>query len=207
MIRTGNRVFDSLLCSDAVITLRCADQFWVSELIWRLMARNASGGVLYMHWADYHERYWSFDYERFMRICGTDGRLALRNVHVLRAFSKDGNANEANWEIPGDYGLIVLDSLRELYGGSDARKAPGAGKGLTHAIGRFVQLCIRKRATGFIIERGLGRLDNYLAHVSSVIIEVEVSRDVVVRVLKHPWLADPVFVYPRDRQYRLTGWL
>ncbi|MFH0884148.1 MAG: hypothetical protein V1861_00375 [Candidatus Micrarchaeota archaeon] len=199
MIRTGNRVFDSLLCSDAIITLRCADSIWLSEMIWRLMARNATDGVLYLQWTDYHKRYWSFDYERFFRICGADARDAMRNVHVLRAFTKDNNDVAANWDVPGEYKLIVLDSLSELYVDST--------HGITHAIGKFVQLCIRKRATGVILDRRTGYLHEYLSQVSSVIIDVGVSRDITVKVLKHPCLPDPVFCYPRDRQYRLSGWL
>lgn len=210
MIRTGNRVFDSLLCSDAIITLRCADSTWLSEMVWRLMARNAAGGVLYLQWSDYHERYWSFDYERFVRVCGADARMAMRNVHVLRAFTKDSNDVAANWDVPGEYKLIVLDSLSDLYVDS-ARKGMGngvdPGKGLTHAIGKFVQLCIRKRATGVVLDRRTGYLHEYLSQVSSVIIDVGVSRDITVKVLKHPCLPDPVFSYPRDRQYRLSGWL
>jgi hypothetical protein len=209
MIRTGNRVFDSLLCTDAIITLRCEDSAWLSELIWRLMARNAAGGVLYLQWTDYHKRYWSFDYGRFVRVCGADARDAMRNVHVLRAFTKDNNDVAANWDVPGDYGLIVLDSLSELYadgGGRRAGRADGGGT-LTYAIGKFVQLCIRKNATGVILDRRTGHLHEYLSQVSSVIIDIRVSRDITVKVLKHPCLADPVFTYPRDRQYRLTGWL
>lgn len=199
MIRTGNRVFDALLCEGSIATLRCSDSAWLSELLWRLMARNSGNGVLYLQWADYHERHWSFDYGRFIRLCGPDARTALRNVHVLRAFTKDNNDVAANWDVPGEYKLIVLDSLSELYADS--------GKGLTHAIGKFVQLCIRKRATGIILERRMGYLHGYLSQVSSVIIDVCVSRDITVRVLKHPCLPDPVFTYPRDRQYRLSGWL
>jgi hypothetical protein len=215
MIRTGNRVFDSLLCADSVILLRCVDSGWLSEMLWRLMARNAANGVLYMHWADYHERYWSFDYERFMRVCGADGRTALRNIHVLRAFTKDNNDVAANWDVPGAYKLVVLDSLSDLYvdnggwnGNMDGRDGGGgSGKGLTYAIGKFVQLCIRKGATGIILDRRAGHLHEYLSQVSSVIIDVQVSRDITVRVLKHPCLPDPVFRYPRDRQYRLSGWI
>jgi hypothetical protein len=190
------------------------------------MARNAAGGVLYLQWSDYHERYWSFDYERFIRVCGADARMALQNVHVLRAFTKDNNDVAANWDVPGEYKLIVLDSLSELYadsgrGGFDGGKArpdggwrAGGGNGwvdgggtLTYAIGKFVQLCIRKRATGVILDRRLGYLHEYLSQVSSVIIDVGVSRDITVRVLKHPCLPDPTFRYPRDKQYRLSGWL
>ncbi len=199
MIRTGNRVFDSLLCTDAIITLRCEDSGWLSEMVWRLMARNSESGVLYLQWTDYHKRYWSLDYERFLRVCGPSARQALKNVHVLRSFTKENNDVASNWDVPGEYGLIILDSLSELYADS--------GKGLTHAIGKFVQLCIRKRATGIILERRIGYLHGYLSQVSSVIIDVWVSREITVRVLKHPCLPDPVFRYPRDRQYRLTGWL
>ncbi len=206
MIRTGNRVFDSLLCSDAIITLRCADSAWLSEMIWRLMARNATEGVLYLQWTDYHKRYWSFDYERFVRICGADARDAMQNVHVLRAFTKDNNDVAANWDVPGEYKLIVLDSLSELYADSGRGRSDGGGT-LTYAIGKFVQLCIRKRATGIIMDRRTGYLHEYLSQVSSVIIDVGVSRDITVKVLKHPCLPDPTFCYPRDRQYRLSGWL
>jgi hypothetical protein len=199
MIRTGNRVFDSLFFSDAIITLRCADSVWLSEMVWRLMARNAADGVLYLQWSDYHKRYWSFDYERFVRVCGADARMAMHNVHVLRAFTKDNNDVAANWDVSGEYKLIVLDSLSDLYVDST--------QGITHAIGKFVQLCIRKRATGVILDRRVGYLHEYLSQVSSVIIDVGVSRDITVRVLKHPCLPDPTFRYPRDKQYRLSGWL
>lgn len=213
MIRTGNRVFDSLLCANAIITLRCEDAAWLSELLWRLMARNAEKGVLYLQWLDYHERYWSFDYERFARLCGPDARAAMKNVHVLRIFTRDNNDVASNWDVPGEYGLIVLDSLSDLYSkpaqdgfdGGPARANEGGT--LTYALGKFVQLCIRKNATGIVLDRRLGRLHEYLSQVSSVIIDVGVSRDITVRVLKHPCLPDPTFTYPRDRQYRLSRWL
>lgn len=162
------------------------------------MVRSYEPGkrILYLHWVDYHERFWTLDYDLISSIAKENkvGGGIADAIHFVRAFSKDNNRVPENWE--GIFGfdnvnLAILDSVSDLYEKSDGS--------MTYAIGKFVQFCVRRGCTGIIIDRGR-RLHTYLAHVSSVIMEL----DDEIRLLKHP--LRPRMSVPRDGQHKLVGW-
>jgi len=190
-----------------IITFRCRDG-WAFTLIANILVRNIRPGkrTLYLHWVDYHRRYWSLDYDLVLRLakeCGADTDDVSDSIHFMRAFSRDTNAVQENWErifAFRDMGMAVLDSPAELY------EDDGAGT-MTHAIGRFVQLCNRNDCPGIVLDRSRRGIHNYLAHVSSVILEIEARGDFIVDLIKHPCMADLRLDVPRDGQHKLRRWL
>ncbi|HSB47162.1 MAG TPA: hypothetical protein VLD37_04045 [Candidatus Bilamarchaeum sp.] len=200
----------ALSIGTGIVTIRCAHAQWLFDLVANMMVRNYSAGrrILYMHWVDYHERYWSFDYDRVLGIAkraGADAEGLSESVIFLRAFSRDNVEVEENWKRTaeaGKFDLIILDSVGELY----SEKKEGS-KAMTYSIGKFSQLCTRNDCVGIVLDRMGGRLHNYLAHVSSVILEIEVSREIAFTILKHPCMAESSEAFPRDGQYRLARWL
>lgn len=153
--------------------------------------------ILYLHWVDYHRRYWTLDYDLIFRLAKENGvgEEIADAVHFVRVFSKDGNRVPENWEGIFSFdnvNLAILDSASELYEESDGS--------MTYAIGKFVQYCVKRECAGIIIDRGGGRIHNYLAHISSVIIEL----DDEIRLIKHPLMAE--LRVPRNGQYKLVDW-
>ncbi len=208
-LRAGSAPIDELLCG-GITTLRCADSGWLSGLAAEILVRNHEPGrkALYLHWVDYHKRYWTLDYDRIFRLArrtGADVRAFSLDTYFVRAFSRDNNEVEENWERLRSFGrfeLLILDSISELYGERQEGSLP-----MTYSIGRFVQLCIRNDCPGVVLDHSR-RIHPYLAHVSSVIIDFEVdAQEVRASLLKHPCLPDSVISIPRDSQYRLGRWL
>lgn len=207
-VRTGYSFLDSLMgIGTGIITLRSSHQ-WLLDLVVNMMVMNHRGGrMLYLHWVDYHKRFWSIDYDFILRTAkerGADVQGISEDLHFVRAFTRDNNEVRENWEMLKSFGeldLAVLDSVGELY--EDDRE----GKPMTYAIGKFVQLCVRSNCVGIVLDRGGRRIHTYLAHVSSVIIEFDISDDIVVRLRKHPYLADVTLDVPRNGQHKLRRWL
>jgi hypothetical protein len=193
-----------------IVTIRCAHPQWLFDLSASIMARNHTAGkrMLYLSWADYHERYWTFNYDRVLSIAkkaGADTEDFSESLLIMRAFCRDNNEVEANWAALrgcGKLDLVILDSVGELY----SERKEGS-KAMTYSIGKFVQLCIRNECVGIVLDRCERPLHNYLAHVSSVIMEIGISREVSINLLKHPCMADLSEAFPRDGQYRLVRWL
>ena len=192
---TGPALLEHLMTS-GILTIRCRGD--VSRLLAEIMVRNAGKRILYLHWADYHKRFWSLDYDLIYRIAKEHGVAESigEDIHFMRAFSRDNNEVPENWDLifSCSYELIIVDSISELY---EERKQ--SSKPMTYAIGRLSQLCTKNRCSAIVIDRGR-RLHDYLAHVSSVIIELGDE----LRLLKHPFMAETSF--PSDGQYRLARW-
>jgi hypothetical protein len=192
----GRGFIDRLLVS-GIATIRTRGSYF--PFLAERMVRSYRPGkrILYFHWVDYHKRYWTLDYDLIFRIAKenrVDEGIADA-IHFVRAFSKDNNRIPENWQKILEFdnvNLAILDSVSELYSESDGS--------MTYAIGKFVQFCVKRECAGIIIDRGTGRIHNYLAHVSSVIIEL----DDEIRLIKHPLRAD--MRVPRDGQYRLVDW-
>jgi hypothetical protein len=208
-IRAGLSPVDEML-GGGITTLRCADSRWLFELACGILVRNHEPGrkALYLHWADYHKRFWTLDYDfitRQARRHGADLRTFSLDTYFVRAFSRDNNEVEENWRRLFSFArfdLIILDSVSELY----VEKGEGSLP-MTYSIGRFVQLCIRNDCPGVVLDYSK-RLHPYLAHVSSAIIEFEAGpREVSASLIKHPCMADTRISFPRDRQYSLWRWL
>jgi len=193
-----------------VITIRCDDIRWLSRLISEIISRNhfSGGRILYLHWVDYHKRYWSIDYERLIdsgKSNGADVASMLEDLVFQRSFSRDNTEVGANWDMlerDGPFSLIILDSIPDLYLDSKEGSVP-----MTYAIGRFVQLCVRNGCVGIALDRANRPVHNYLAHISNVIIEVIVGPELDISLIKHPAMADGVHLYPLRRQWTLRRWM
>ena len=179
-----------------IVTIRTRRDYF--PFLAEQMVRNYVPGkrILYLHWVDYHKRYWTLDYDMIFRLAKknhVDEGIADA-IYFVRAFSKDNNRVAENWRRILEFdkvNLAILDSVSELYEKSDGS--------MTYAIGKFVQFCVRQRCSGLIIDRGK-RIHNYLAHASSVILELGDE----ITLLKHPMRAR--MRVPRDGQYRLVEW-
>jgi hypothetical protein len=208
-----------------IITLRCEDTRWRFEFVTDLIVRNHEPGrkILYLHWVDYHKRFWTLDYDHIFRAarkCGCDPKDISNDVYFVRAFSRDNNEVEENWRrifAFGRFDMIILDSVDELYeesrrdagnrGLETGIREQGTGLPMTYSIGKFAQLCIKNDASGIILD-GSRNIHPYLGHISSIIIELSVDRtEVVARLLKHPSLPDESLILPRNNQYTLRRWL
>ena len=207
-VRTGYRFLDALMgIGTGIITLRSPHR-WLLDLMANILVMNHSGKrMLYLHWVDYHKRFWTLDYDLILRTAkenGVDVRSISEDVHFVRAFTRDHNEVPENWEMLEGFGeldLAILDSVGELY---EERQE---GKPMTYAIGKFVQLCVRNGCVGIVLDRSDRRMHTYLAHASSVIIEFDISDDIVVRLRKHPYMADVTLDVPRNGQHKLRRWL
>lgn len=209
-VRSGWPALEKLMeIGSGIVTIRCAHPQWLSALASEIVVRNYSPGkrILYLNWTDYHERFWSLDYDgiaRRARKAGVSAEELGESVFFLRAFSRDNNETEANWKILDGmrFDLVVLDSVGELY-----LERKDSSKPIAYSIGKIVQLCIRNECVCVILDRCERPLHNYLAHVSSVIMELGVSREISFSLLKHPCFAEISESFPRDGQYRLVRWL
>ena len=208
-----------------ISTLRCADMDYLFQMITRIVAKNHAPGrkTLYLHWVDYHKRFWTLDYDLIMKTAkkyGCDIRSLSDDLYIMRSFSRDNIEVEKNWKVLGDFGhfdLIILDSISELYetsrrgygsiyhGMHDAGK-PEVGLPMTYSIGRFAQLCIKNDCPGIVLDYSR-YLHPYLAEISSVIIEFDIGNEIGVRLLKHPCMAEEQLSFPRDGQYRMPRWM
>lgn len=211
IVKTGYKALDNLLFNNSIITMRCSDKHWIFDLIANIIVRNHEDGkrVLYLHWVDYHKRFWTLDYDLLLRTAKknqVNPESILNDVHFLRAFSRDNNEVKENWEKIFSFGntnLIILDSISELYGEQKEGSVP-----ITYAIGKFVQLCIRNNCTGIVLDYSDWRVHQYLAHVSTVIMELNVDCvEISVNLIKHPCMPDMHEFVPRNKQYKLGRWM
>ncbi len=203
-LRAGLSVLEPLLRGD-IITLRCDNQGWLFELAASLLVRNHSRRTLYLHWVDYHKRFWSIDYDYIARLARKEGK-DISGIYFQRAFSRDNNEVEENWRrVAGfaKFDLLILDSVSELY---EERKPDSLP--MTYSIGKFAQLCIRNDCCGIILDRSTRSIHPYLGHVSSIILQFRVDREEIgVELLKHPSMAELSMSIPRNNQYKLSRWL
>ena len=161
----GRSLIDRLMVS-GIVTIRTRENYF--PFLAERMVRSYQPGkrILYLHWVEYHKRFWTLDYDLVFRIAKENkvGQEIADAIHFVRAFSKDNNRIPENWEHIFEFdsvNLVILDSVSELYQKSDGS--------MTYAIGKFVQFCVKLGCTCIIIDQSKGRIHNYLAHISSVI--------------------------------------
>jgi hypothetical protein len=197
-----------------ISTLRCANIDYLFQMIARILAKNHEPGkkTLYLHWVDYHKRFWTLDYDLIMKTAkkyGCDTRSLADDIYFMRSFSRDNNEVEKNWKdlaAFGHFDLIILDSISELYAKNDGQPKSESSLPMTYSIGRFAQLCIKNNCPGIVLDYSR-YLHPYLAEISSVIMEFEIGNEISVKLLKHPCMADTEISFPRDGQHRLPRWI
>jgi hypothetical protein len=182
-----------------IVTLRSTrDTF---PIIADIVVRSYQPGkkILYLHWVDYHKRFWTLDYDYIFRLAKLNrvSNSIADDIFFMRAFSRDNIEVSENWKeiFSGRWEMIILDSVNELY-----EEKKEHSKTMAYAIGKFVQACTRNDCTGIIIDRSMRPIHTYLSHISSVIIEL----DDEIALLKHPFMAD--ISVPPDGQFKLVKW-
>ncbi len=200
-LKTGFRNLDDMIdIGCGIILIRSLDVPFLSRMALNILARNYKPGKksLYLHWVDYHKRYWTIDHDYLAGLakqCGVDPDALFESVYFRRTFSRDGNEIGGNWEIEVDADFIILDSLSELYCEGKNSRA------MVYSIGKFVQLCIRNECPGIILD--YSRISHpYAEQVASIILEIENG---AVSALKHPVLGE--VRADLNEQQRLWRWV
>lgn len=205
-----------------IVTLRSRELGLNGRIISNLLARNFIKGksILYLHWFDYHSRFWTLDLDHVLRIARDnkeDTEELLKNVFCIRAFSKDQIETEESWKRIFNFGkeinLVILDSVSELYEPSGNLKGylnfRASFKNQLYSIGNFRELCSRNDCMGVAFDTGKGEINPYLGEISSVVIEARVKGDYLnLRLVKHPLRESGDFsvMLFRDPQTTLLGW-
>lgn len=181
---------DYLQITPGLVTLQALDSNWLSELTRDILVQNHEPGrkMLYLQCLDYHERYWSFDFDgtaKAAKKAGTNLDQLLDDVLVVRAFSRDAVESKAFWKklmaLP-ELGLVVLDSVTELYT-EDSEKT--YSRPMLFSIGRFRELCQKNECFGVALNAS-SYLHPYLGDASAVIIRFQLGHRTFAEVLKHP---------------------
>jgi len=190
-LKTGKTALNEYLqIAPGVVTFQALDPAWLSQLALELLVNNHQPGrkMLYLQCLDYHERYWSFDFDGLSTATKkASGNLdeLLDDVLVVRAFSRDAIESKAFWkkllDLP-DLGLVILDSVTELYT-DDSQKT--YSRPMLFSIGRFRELCQKNECFGVALN-GSNYLHPYLGDLSSVIIRFQLGQRLFAEVLKHP---------------------
>jgi hypothetical protein len=214
-LRTGFRALDGLLdISSGIITLRSDRTGWLSRLAANILVRNHRPGskALYLHWVDYHRRYWTLDFDLLAAIAkniGAEPGIISDEIFFVRAFSRDNIEQEENWRMMDEFSdgvsLMILDSVSELHD-PQARKGMNQ-KTMTYALGRFTRLCLKNNCFGLILDHALRPIHPFLGEASSVVINFRFEGSIMMDLIKHPCLPDALIELPRGAQRTLRGWL
>ena len=219
-LRTGLPALDRLLdIGDGIITLRSESNGLLSWLASSIIIRNHLPGsdTLYVHWVDYHRRYWTVDLDLMVRMAkklGVDTAAIMDGVHFVRMFSRDCTEAGENWDkiygFSSDVRLAVLDSVSELYEAEDdagMRRGPDA-KGAAYSIRKFLQLCMMNSCHGLVLDSSRRSIHPYLGEVSSIVLKLFCRERLYANVLKHPcMLSSTVDLGMPDPQPSLMRWM
>lgn len=212
-MKTGIGALDSFLdIGDGIITLRASDPRLLSPLATAMLVRACRPGkrILYLHFVEYHDRYWTIDIDGIVQAAkmqGADVDNLLESVFFLRVFSRDTVEMRQNWQRIFDFGtglnLVILDSISDLY--KEPGKKDASLMSMTHAIGMFARLCAMNSCHGVVFDNSPQPIHPYLGEHSAVIIEVKGRPRFHFEVQKHPCKAECVVEI--QSQHSLARWL
>jgi len=208
------RFLDRILAYDCgIITLRARDPQFLFGLAANMIVRNHDADsktqdpepkTLYLHWVDYHRRYWTLDHDLLVKVAksvGADFASISRNLYFVRAFTRDNIEVEENWDMLAAFAentnLVILDSVSELYETDRSKRGaslPINSKTVAYAIGRFVRICMKNQCPGIVLDHAKMPIHPYLGEVSSVIVEFSSDGALVARILKHPCIRESSFI-------------
>lgn len=213
-IKTGIPALDGLLQSGGIITFRSNNSRWLSNLAANIIVRNHNPKLktLYLHWVDYHKRYWTIDADMMMEIAkreGADFNSISENLYFMRAFSRDNTENEENWkmilEFSNNLNLVLLDTLSDLYFPEKKRRV--FQKTFAYALGRFARICMKNDCPGLILDNSSLPIHSFLGDISSTIIEFRVGNGIWLDLLKHPCIQERSLRLQLGNQRTLGGWM
>lgn len=209
-LKSGIPDLDTLLSGGGIITLRSNNSTWLSHLSTNIIVRNHNPELrtLYLHFVDYHKRYWTIDADLIMKMAkrlGKDFNSISQNLYFLRAFSRDNAENEENWEMISGFAdnlnLVLLDTLSDLY--HVQKKRPIFQKTFAYMLGRFARICMKNDCPGLILDSTTTPIHPYLGEISSTIIEFHIAGRVRLDLIKHPCLGEQSFVLQLNNQRTL----
>jgi hypothetical protein len=219
-LKTGFPVLDRLMdIGSGLITLRSGWTGWLSLLAVNLLVRNhvPDKPTLYLHWVDYHRRYWTLDFDQISGLTkrlGKDLASVSEQTFFIRAFSRDNAEAEGNWSrifrFPERDGLnfAILDSASELYETEQASR-PGKPrlKNRIYSLSMFSRLCLMNSCPGVVLDHSSMPIHPFLGEVSSIVIEFTVSDSLMANLVKHPRRRSRAFAVARPRSETLRRWL
>jgi hypothetical protein len=196
-VRTGVKEIDEMLNTDCGgLVLLMGEQRALLPMASAAVSRciRDGGKVLYLHFLDYHNRYWSLNVDRLLELAksvGVDYDTFVSSMNIVRAFTTDQIEDVDNWEriekSMGDgngYRLVVLDSLSELY--NDTRQFSNP-RMLIRVMGQMKSLCMRMGLVGLVLDYSQRYFTQYIPHSSAVVLKVEQRGDRLrASLLKHP---------------------
>jgi hypothetical protein len=213
-IRSGIGALDELLTGGGIITLSSNSRGWLSHLITNIIVRSHDPKLetLYLHWVDYHKRYWTIDLDAIMDLAkrvGADFNSLSQNLFFMRAFSRDNIENEENWktilEFSDKLNLVLLDTLSDLY--LPEKKRHPFRKTFAFALGRLARICMKNDCPGIVLSASSTQIHPFLGEISSTIIEFNVGRQILLNLIKHPCLREQSFFLQIGNQRTLEGWM
>ncbi|MBI4181636.1 MAG: hypothetical protein HY520_01555 [Candidatus Aenigmarchaeota archaeon] len=199
-IAFGLPPLDRLLVPNGLVTLRCPDPTLLFWLVVRALVRVPPGPpVLYLHFLDYHARFWTIKLDALVRAARRacrDPRQLLEQVLCVRAFSRDQAEEEGNWEriarIPA-VSFVVVDSIGELYELKGERNQ-------VLTLGKLNGLCARYGCAALVLDYS-SRLHPFLGDLSAVILQLQQAPGgAAVEILKHPSLPEGRVYLPLARE-------
>jgi hypothetical protein len=212
-IRSAIAELDEILQSGGIITMRSNRSSPIAHLLANIIIQSHDPlrKTLYLHFVDYHRRYWTIDPDSIIRIAKKAGRdfdSIAQNLYFMRAFTRDNAENEDNWKMIDEFSqnlnFIILDTLSDLY--FLQKQKPVFQKTFAYALGRFARLCMKNRCSGIIIDSVDLPIHPYLGEISSTIIEFYVKNAIHVHLRKHPCLGERSFYLQQGNQRTLGEW-
>lgn len=217
-IRTGYPALDRLLeVSSCIITFRAPNISWLSGLAVNTVVLNHEFGAitLYLHFVDYHKRYWTLDCDFISSTAKRVGRNPEKlseELFFVRAFSRDSTEVKENWKMISEFtdsgrlDMVILDSISELH-------APERRKGrrdvnqktLSYVLGQFKRLCIKHDCFGIVLSHSSFPVHPFLGSMSSVILELDnigCGDGITVALMKHPCLPNMVLKLHAEKTLR-----
>ena len=213
-LKTGLPELDELIqIGTGIVTLRTSNYRRLSQLTCNLLARNLVPGkkILYLSWVDYHQRFWTIDFDAIIgtgKKVGADVAALMKDVLVVRFFSRDNVECEDNWKklfaLKVEINLVVLDSANEIFETGEKHEC---AKPFSYSLCQFVRLCMLKNCVGVVLDSSAKPLHPFMGNVSSIIIKFDGNGSQLASIVKHAFHEETAFELSSKPQKTLHRWL
>jgi len=199
---------DLVRLNSGLVLLKSQHQSLLFYLVSRIIANSVKKNkkVLYLHFVDYHNRYWSINIDNILGIAQhlkIDLNRFLEMVKIVRAFTTDQIEENENWKkisnsITNRVKVFIVDSLTELYlDNRDVRK-------LLYVVGKLKKLCMKNNMIGIVLDYLPNYLTYYIANSSTAILEFSSFQGRVYTLLsKHPSIEEQMKIFVLDRSFQV----
>src|SRR2546428_4364514 len=198
---------DLVRLNSGLVLLKSQHQSLLFYLVSRIIANSVKNNkkVLYLHFVDYHNRYWSLNIDNILGIAQhlkIDLNRFLEMVKIVRAFTTDQIEENENWKkisnsVTNRVKVFIVDSLTELYlDNRDVRK-------LLYVVGKLKKLCMKNNMIGIVLDYLPNYLTYYIANSSTAILEFSSFQGRIYTFLrKHPSIEEQVRIFVMDRSFQ-----